>query len=44
MKPAPDGGRRGFQRPLTTSHSVLDHAAPDIPDFCRELVAALSEE
>jgi hypothetical protein len=28
----------------TASHLVWDRVVPDIPDFCRELVAALSEE
>jgi hypothetical protein len=26
------------------SHLVWGHMVPDIPDFCRELVAALAEE
>jgi hypothetical protein len=26
------------------SHSVLGCVVPDIPDFCRELVAAIAEE
>ena len=26
------------------SHSVWGRVVPDIPDFCRELVAALAEE
>jgi hypothetical protein len=33
-----------FQRFPTTSHSVWGRVVPDIPDFCRELVAALAEE
>ena len=28
----------------TISHSVWGRVVPDIPDFCRELVAALAEE
>jgi hypothetical protein len=33
----------GSQRYSTTSHLVWGRVVPDIPDFCRELVAALSE-
>jgi hypothetical protein len=28
----------------TTPHLVWGRVVPDIPDFCRELVAALAEE
>src|SRR5829696_7870509 len=31
-----------FQRPSTTLHLVWGRVVPDIPDFCRELVAALA--
>jgi hypothetical protein len=30
--------------PATQLHSVWGRVVPDIPDFCRELVAALAEE
>src|SRR5687768_16397992 len=33
-----------FQHLSTVSHSVWGRVVPDIPDFCRELVAALAEE
>jgi hypothetical protein len=33
-----------FQRFPAASHSVWGRVVPDIPDFCRELVAALAEE
>ena len=43
MKPAPDSGRSGSQRPLTTSHSVCGRVVPDISAFCRGLdVGALT--
>jgi hypothetical protein len=29
---------------MTALHSVWGRVVPDIPDFCRELVAALAEE
>jgi hypothetical protein len=29
---------------VTYLHSVWGRVVPDIPDFCRELVAALAEE
>jgi hypothetical protein len=32
---------RGFSN---ISYLVRGHVVPDIPDFCRELVAALAEE
>jgi hypothetical protein len=32
-----------FQRFSTYSHSVWGRVVPDIPAFCRELVAALAE-
>ena len=32
-----------FPRFLTPCHSVWGRVDPDIPDFCRELVAALAE-
>jgi len=34
----------GPRRFSTISHSVWGRVVPDIPDFCRELVAALVEE
>ena len=33
-----------FLRFLAAPHSVWGCVVPDIPDFCRELVAALAEE
>jgi len=33
-----------FQPFSTTSHLVWGRVVPDIPDFCRELVATLAEE
>jgi hypothetical protein len=33
-----------YQRLPVTSHLVWGRVVPDIPDFCRELVAALAEE
>ncbi len=33
-----------FWRFLATSHLVWGRVVPDIPDFCRELVAALAED
>jgi hypothetical protein len=33
-----------FQLLSITSHLVWGRVVPDIPDFCRELVAALAEE
>jgi hypothetical protein len=33
-----------FQLLWITSHLVWGRVVPDIPDFCRELVAALAEE
>jgi len=33
-----------FQRLSITSYSVWGRVVPDIPEFCRELVAALAEE
>jgi hypothetical protein len=33
-----------FQRFPTASHSVWGRVVPDIPVFCRELVAALAEQ
>jgi hypothetical protein len=30
--------------PATQLHSVWGRMVPDVPDFCRELVAALAEE
>jgi hypothetical protein len=33
-----------FQCFSTTSHSAWGRVVPDIPDFCRELVAALAEQ
>jgi hypothetical protein len=33
--------QRLFSSPL---HLVLGRVVPDIPDFCRELVAALADE
>jgi hypothetical protein len=32
-----------FRHFPTTSHSVWDRVVADIPDFCRELVAALAD-
>jgi hypothetical protein len=42
------GGRQEVRRRRTPtlldrSHSVWGRVVPDIPDFCRELVAALAE-
>jgi protease I len=33
-----------FRRFSTTANSVWGRVVPDIPDFCRELVAALADE
>jgi hypothetical protein len=33
-----------FQRFSTASHSVWGRVVPDIPAFCRELVAAFAEK
>ena len=33
-----------FQHLSITSHLVWGRVVPDIPDFCRELVATLDEE
>jgi hypothetical protein len=33
-----------FRRLSTTSHSVWGRVVPDIPAFCRKLVAALAAE
>jgi hypothetical protein len=33
-----------FQRLSTAPHLVWGRVVPDIPDFCRELIAALAEE
>jgi hypothetical protein len=33
-----------FRRSSTASHLVWGRVVPDIPDFCRGLVAALAEE
>ena len=33
-----------LRRFSTTSHSVWGRVVPDIPAFCRELVAALAEQ
>ena len=33
-----------FQHFSTPCHSVWGRVVPDIPDFCRELIAALAEE
>jgi hypothetical protein len=33
-----------FRRFSITSHLVWGRVVPDIPDFCRELVAAIAEE
>jgi hypothetical protein len=32
-----------FQRLSSACHSVWDRVVPDIPDFCREHVAAIAE-
>jgi len=34
----------GFELLLTHLHLVWGRVVPDIPDFCRELIAALAEE
>jgi hypothetical protein len=34
----------GLRRLSTISYSVWGRVVPDIPDFCRELVAALAEQ
>ena len=34
----------GLETPEHPFHLVWGHVVPDIPDFCRELVAALAEE
>jgi hypothetical protein len=34
----------GSRRLNAALHLVWGHVVPDIPDFCRELVAALAEE
>jgi hypothetical protein len=41
---AKKSGEDVSQRFSTSSHSVWGCVVPDIPDFCRELVAALAEE
>jgi hypothetical protein len=33
-----------IELPATQLHSVWGRVVPDIPDFCRELVAAMDEE
>ena len=34
----------GLESPEAALHSVWGRVVPDIPDFCRELVAALTDE
>jgi hypothetical protein len=36
--------RRRILRFSATSHLVWGRVVPDLPDFCRELVAAIAEE
>ena len=42
--PCPCGISETYFSISTVSHLVWGRVVPDIPDFCRELVAALAEE
>jgi hypothetical protein len=46
IHPEPKGEAIGdvFRGSSSTSHSVWGRVVPDIPAFCRELIAALAEE
>jgi hypothetical protein len=39
-----EAGGDALRRVSSTSHLVWGRVVPDIPDFCRELVAALADE
>ncbi len=44
MRLGEEPARDVFGRSSTPLHSVRGRVVPDIPAFCRELVAALAEE